>query len=76
MAISVKVMPVEAYHSIGKVERYYGPLRRAYIIIRSKDPFIRPKLTLQITIKVINDTIRPNSLIPILLVFSAYPRMT
>jgi hypothetical protein len=26
-------MPVEAYNSVGKVERYHAPLRRAYKII-------------------------------------------
>ena len=33
MAIKVKEVPVEAHNSIGKVERYYAPLRRAYEII-------------------------------------------
>jgi len=36
MAIEIKEIPVEAYNSIGKVERYYQPLRRAYEIIRDK----------------------------------------
>lgn len=30
MGIIVKNVPVEAHHSIGKVERYHGPLRRIY----------------------------------------------
>jgi hypothetical protein len=33
-------------------------------------------MSLQITIKAINDSTRPNGIIPILLVFSAYPRIT
>jgi len=33
MAIEIKEVPVEAYNSIGKVERYYTLLRRAYEII-------------------------------------------
>jgi len=33
MAIKVKEVPVKAYNSIGKVERYYTLLRRVYKII-------------------------------------------
>ncbi|CZT53529.1 uncharacterized protein RSE6_15158 [Rhynchosporium secalis] len=37
---AVKVIPVEAHYSIGKVERYYGPLKRAYTIIRKELPHL------------------------------------
>jgi len=33
MAIKVKEVPIKAYNSIGKVERYYTPLRCIYEII-------------------------------------------
>jgi len=33
MAIKVKEVPVKAYNSVRKVERYYTPLRRVYKII-------------------------------------------
>jgi hypothetical protein len=36
MAIEVKEIPIEAHNSIGKVERYYHPLRRVYEIIRDE----------------------------------------
>jgi hypothetical protein len=36
MAIEIKEIPVEAHNSIGKIERYYQPLRRAYEIIRDE----------------------------------------
>jgi hypothetical protein len=36
MAIKIKEVPIEAHNSIGKVERYYTLLRRAYKIIRDK----------------------------------------
>jgi hypothetical protein len=29
----VKIIPIEAYNSIGIVEYYYGLVRRAYLII-------------------------------------------
>jgi hypothetical protein len=34
----VKLMPVEAHNSIGKVERYHTPLRRAYRILSRELP--------------------------------------
>ena len=71
-------MPVEAHNSIGKVERYHNPLRRAYKIIRAelKDEGIDDEVCLQMAVKAINDTAGPNGLVLILLVFGAYPRMT
>jgi hypothetical protein len=71
-------VPVEAYNSIGKVERYYTLLRRAYKIIRIelKEEGINNEVYLQIAVKAINNTASPNSLVPTLLVFGAYPRMT
>ena len=36
LSIEVKEVPVEAHHSIGKVERYHDPLRRVYKIIRTE----------------------------------------
>ncbi|EGY23394.1 uncharacterized protein VDAG_04832 [Verticillium dahliae VdLs.17] len=76
MAISVKEMPIEAHNSVGKVERYHAPLRRAYDIIRSEDPSTSPELALKMAVKSINDTAGPNGLVPTLLVFGSYPRMT
>lgn len=76
MGITVKNVSVEAHHSIGQVERYHGPLRRIYEIITSEIPGIDPELGLQMAFKAINDSVGPNGLIPTLLVFGAYPRMT
>ncbi|KAF5503979.1 hypothetical protein CGCF413_v004518 [Colletotrichum fructicola] len=75
MAISIKEIPIEAHNSIGKVERYHKPLRRAYEIIKAEDPSLRPEVALQMAIKAINDTAGPNGLVPTLLVFGAYPRI-
>ena len=36
MAIKVKEIPIKAYNSIGKVERYYMLLRHVYKIISLK----------------------------------------
>ena len=49
------------------------PLYYIYKIISSKLKSASKKLTLQIAIKAINNSTSPDRLIPILLVFSAYP---
>ena len=76
MGTTIKSVPVEAYNSIGMVERYHGPLRRIYHIITSKIPGIDKDMALQIAFKAINDSAGLDGLIPTLLVFGAYPRMT
>jgi hypothetical protein len=76
MAISLKEVPIEAHNSIGKVERYHAPLRRAYEILRAEDPSASPEAALQMAVKAINDTAGPDGIVPTLLVFGAYPRLT
>ena len=73
MVIKVKEVPIKAYNSIRKVERYYTPLRRVYKIISLELEDASKELTLQIAVKAINDSASLDRLIPILLVFSAYP---
>ena len=72
---TIKSVPVKAYNLIGIVERYYGPLRRIYYIITSKILGINKEMALQITFKAINNSIGLDGLIPILLVFRAYPQI-
>jgi hypothetical protein len=69
---------VEAYNSISKVERYYTLLRRVYKIIHIelKEEGINDEVCLQIAVKAINNIVGLNSLVPTLLVFRAYPRIT
>jgi len=73
MAIKVKKVPIKAYNSIRKVKWYYTPLYRAYKIISLELEDASKELTLQIAIKAINNSASLDGLIPILLVFSAYP---
>ena len=67
---------MEAHNSIGIVERYHGPVRRAYTIITDEIADIDKTMALQMTFKAINDSAGPDGLIPTLLVFGAYPRMS
>ncbi|KAJ5900234.1 uncharacterized protein N7473_004304 [Penicillium subrubescens] len=78
MSIKVKEVPVEAHNSVGKVERYHTLLRRAYEILRDKlkDKNIDKEIILQMAVKAVNDSAGPDRIIPTLLVFRAYPRIT
>jgi hypothetical protein len=76
MNVEVKEVPVEAHNSIGLVERYHIPLRRAYEIISHEIPSMSKEHKLQAAVKSVNDTMGPDGLVPTLLVFGAYPRMT
>jgi hypothetical protein len=67
---------VKAYYLISHIEQYYIPLKHAYNIIKDKDPILLKEIKLQIIFKTINDIIGPDSLVPIILVFGAYPQIT
>jgi hypothetical protein len=69
-------VPVKAHNSIGIVKRYHGPIRRAYSIITAEIPDISKDMALQMAFKAINNTAGPNGLVPTLLVYGAYPRIT
>jgi hypothetical protein len=75
MRVNVKNISVETHHSIKMIERYYESLRRVYAIISTKIFDIQSDLALQMTFKVINNSMRSNELVLTLLVFDAYSRM-
>ena len=75
ISIIVNITPMKAHHSIEITERYYGSLRKIYIIITLKISDIKENLILQMTFKALNDSIKSNDLMPTLLIFDAYPRM-
>jgi hypothetical protein len=76
IAIEIKKVPVKAHNSIGKVECYHTLLRRAYDIISLELNSSSKDLILQMAVKAVNDSAGPDGLVPTLLVFGAYPRMT
>ena len=70
-------MPVEAHNSIDKIKRYHQPLRRAYEIIQNKlQDKTSPEIILQMAVKAVNDSAGPDGIVPTLLIFGVYPRMT
>ena len=76
MGIITKGVPVKAYNLIGIVKHYHSPLQRVYQIIIVKILNINKDAALQMAFKTINNSIGPNRLVPTLLVFGAYPRIT
>ena len=46
LGVTTKSVPVELYNSIGMVERYHSPLRRAYQIIITEIPKINKEIAL------------------------------
>ena len=77
MDISTKSVLVEAHWLVRLVERAYLDLQRAYQVISEELRTTSTKeLTLQMAVKAVNDTAGPDGLVPTLLVFGAYPRMT
>jgi hypothetical protein len=72
----VKIVPVEAHNSVGIVERYHGLIRRAYTIISIELRDIDKDMALQMAFKAINDLAGPDGLVPTLLVYGAYPRLS
>ena len=80
MWIRTKCVPVEAHQSVGIIERVHSPLRRAFEVIRDdlqKAGSAVPKAAiLQMAVKAVNNTSGPDALVPTLLVFGAYPRIS
>jgi hypothetical protein len=75
MKITIKTILVETHHSIKMMKRYHDSLRRIYTIITIEISSIDLEIALQMTFKIINDSIEFDELILILLVFDVYFRM-
>lgn len=77
MGVTCKQVPTEAHGSVGKIQRYLAPLRRAWDILHAElSNSMSDEAILQMVVKAVNDTAGPDGLVPTLLVFGEYPRMT
>lgn len=77
MGVTCKQVPTEVHWSVGKIERYHAPLRRAWEILHAElSSSTSDEAILQMAVKSVNDTAGPDGLVPTLLAFGAYPRMT
>ncbi|XP_044724430.1 transposable element tc1 transposase [Hirsutella rhossiliensis] len=64
LGITCKEVPIEAHWSIGKVERYHGPLRRAFEIMYAElSSQADADSILQMAVKAVNDTAGPDGLV-------------
>jgi hypothetical protein len=77
LAIEVEKVPIKAHNSIGKIERYHDPLKRAFqIIIANLGISLAPEYVLQMAVKAVNDTAGHDGFVPILLMFGTYSRLS
>jgi len=75
--IEVKQMLAEAHYSIGRVERYHVPLRGAYLMLPKEIPNISKEYRLrQMAVKATYDIAGLDGIVPTLLVYAAYLRMS
>ncbi|KAI1006511.1 hypothetical protein K3495_g1710 [Podosphaera aphanis] len=79
LSITTKEVPVESPNTMGLVERYHKPLRRAYEIIKEEidasDTEEQKGTMLQMAIKAMSDTTGYDGIVPTLLVFGAFLRI-
>ncbi len=75
MSIKIKIVSIEFHHSIEMIKHYHDSLHRVYAIIVFEIFDIDSNSTLQMTFKIMNDSIDLNDLVFILLVFDTYSRM-
>jgi hypothetical protein len=76
IGIKVKIVPIEAYNSIGIVKYYYRLVRYTYLIIIAEIKGISKEIALQIAFKALNNTAGISRIVPTLLVYSALPQLS
>jgi hypothetical protein len=77
LAIEIEEIPIKAHNSIGKIKRYHDPLKRAFEVITADlGTSLASEYVLQMAVKAVNDTAGHDSLVPTLLVFGTYPRLS
>jgi hypothetical protein len=77
MTIIIKSISMEAHWSIDVIKEYHVELRKAYQMIfeNLNEIKISKEIILQMIVKAINDTVKSNELMLILLIFETYSRM-
>ena len=71
--IEVQLSGIESHNSIGVGERYHGPLRKIFSILRHDNPREDPEIILRYAVKGINDTMGENGIVPTTLVSGCSP---
>jgi len=73
--IKMRASGIEIHNSLGAGERYHAVLRDLYQRVRASHPNIAAKTSLALSVWAMSQTIGPQGLSPILLVFGVHPRI-
>lgn len=73
--VNVSHTGIESHNSLGIGERYHQPLRTTYRKISIAHPHIPKELRLAISVKAMNDTLGPEGLVPLALLFGEFPQI-
>jgi hypothetical protein len=78
MLIKIKKVFIKAYNSVRLIERYHALLRYVYKILKKelKNKYINKKIILQMAVKAVNNSDKPDRIVLILLVFGLYLKIT
>ncbi len=68
----MKTISVKTHHSIEMIKRYHESLRQVYSIFVAEISDIDLESVLQMSFKILNDSIKSDDLILTLLIFDAY----
>lgn len=71
--VEVQRNGIEAYASLNIGEQYHQPLRTVYRKLRSVHTGADKHLTLEMTVKAMNDTLGPNGVVTSIIVFGEHP---
>lgn len=73
--VEVQRTDIEAHSSLSLGERYHQPLRNTYRKIMCELPKCNPRQALAACVKAVNNTLRPERLVPLALVFVEFPKV-
>ncbi|CDF36991.1 unnamed protein product [Chondrus crispus] len=71
--IELQMSGVESHNSLGVGERYHGPIRRIFRVLRTQYPQLDSEVSLRLVVKGANDTLGPDGHVPSKLVFGVEP---
>lgn len=71
--VQVNKTGIEAHSSLSICERYHQPLRNTFRKIKLENPNASPELILSLSVHAMNNTLGPEGLVPVALVFGEYP---
>eukprot|EP00171_Calliarthron_tuberculosum_P023596 IDg23596t1 len=76
MGIHVSIVPTEAHNKIGLIERYHKIVRTIYEKLKIDTSDMSRESRLSMTFRCVNDTAGYDGIVPTLLVFGTYPKIT